>query len=53
MIFVGYRAGPTLQSPLPFPKGFVVVGLELPGNRAGIPNSAPSCSLRKGGVGRR
>lgn len=54
MIFVGYRTGPKLQIPLPSPKGLVVAELELPGNRAGVPNRALSCRLGKGGgVGRR
>lgn len=53
MIFVGYRTGPKLQIPLPSPKGFVVVGLELPRNWSGIPNSAPSCNTTKGRGGQR
>ena len=51
VIVVVYRIGPKLQIPLPSPKGFVVVELELPGNRAGVPNSARSCSPRGGGWG--
>lgn len=51
VIAVVYRIGPKLQIPLPSPKGSVVVELELPGNRAGVPNSARSCSPRGGGGG--
>lgn len=42
-MFVVHRISPKLQIPLPPPKGFVVMELELPGNPAGVPNSETSC----------
>lgn len=42
-MFVVHRISTKLQIPLPPPEGFVAVELELPGNRAGVPNSETSC----------
>lgn len=49
VMFVVHRISTKLQIPLPPPEGFVAVELELPGNRAGVPNSETSCCPGAGG----